>query len=82
MGSERTVPVTLAFACVFPLFIGSVQDLLCLCLGILSYLDTKLLCFICFLTIFSLERDSISKQASLQYQSGGLIVLDLYFVYF
>jgi hypothetical protein len=41
----------------------------------------QLLCFVCFHTIFSLERDSIRKQTSLQYQSGGLIVLDLFFLF-
>ena len=70
----------------FPPFIESVQGLFCSCLGIISYLNSSfhvfLLCSICFDTVSSLERGSIRKKSSLQYQSGGLTLLDLCFLLF
>ena len=64
---ERTGSGLLSmFVCFFLFLLGAEKGCFCLCLGILSYLATSiyvlLLCFICFHTISSLERDSMSDQ--------------------
>jgi hypothetical protein len=78
VGAYR-VCYSLLFVCVLLFLLGepTVQSLFCLCLGKLGYSPTSLpvcmlyfLCFISFQAISSLDRDSMSKQASLQHQSG------------